>query len=125
MEAFLQPLQHVPPQVTSPLQVAPAAVAPQMVQNTSPVVSFGSGLTLGLLSAATVSMSGRRGRRQQPRQAVSMAVAVNEAANVKVGDAIPDVSLDLGFPPEPFKLKEFCKGKKVVLVGLPGAFTPT
>mmetsp|Transcript_31594 Transcript_31594/g.72105 ORF Transcript_31594/g.72105 Transcript_31594/m.72105 type:complete len:125 (-) Transcript_31594:404-778(-) len=124
MEAFLQPLQYVPPQVTSPPAVAPAGVAPQM-QTTSPVLSFGSGLTLGLLSAATVSMSGRRGRRQQPRQAVSMAVAVNEAANVKVGDAVPDVSLDLGFPPEAFKLKEFCKGKKVVLVGLPGAFTPT
>mmetsp|Transcript_16884 Transcript_16884/g.39273 ORF Transcript_16884/g.39273 Transcript_16884/m.39273 type:complete len:111 (-) Transcript_16884:492-824(-) len=51
--------------------------------------------------------------------------AVNVAANVKVGDAIPDVSLDKGFPPEPFKLKEYCKGKKVILVGLPGAFTPT
>jgi len=47
------------------------------------------------------------------------------ATNVKVGDAIPDVSLDKGFPPEKFNLKEFCKGKKIVLVGLPGAFTPT
>jgi peroxiredoxin len=43
----------------------------------------------------------------------------------KVGDPIPDVNLDLGFPPEPFGLKEFCKDKKVVIVGLPGAFTPT
>jgi len=44
---------------------------------------------------------------------------------VKVGEEIPDVSLDKGFPPEKVNLKEFCKGKKVVLVGLPGAFTPT
>lgn len=42
-----------------------------------------------------------------------------------VGDAIPDVSLDLGFPPTKFELKKFCTGKKVVIVGLPGAFTPT
>lgn len=47
------------------------------------------------------------------------------AKNVKVGDAIPNVSLDKGFPPEKVSLPEFCKGKKVVLVGLPGAFTPT
>jgi len=42
-----------------------------------------------------------------------------------VGDAIPDVGLDKGFPPEKVMMGEFCKGKKVVLVGLPGAFTPT
>mmetsp|Transcript_2563 Transcript_2563/g.4397 ORF Transcript_2563/g.4397 Transcript_2563/m.4397 type:complete len:125 (-) Transcript_2563:631-1005(-) len=124
MEAFLQPLQYAPPQVTSPPLVAPAGAAPQM-QSPSPIVSLGSGVTVGLLAAATMGTTARRGRRQQPRQAVSMAVAVNEAANVKVGDPIPDVSLDNGFPPEPFPLKEFCKGKKVVLVGLPGAFTPT
>jgi len=44
---------------------------------------------------------------------------------VKSDDAIPDVELDKGFPPEKVALKDFCKGKKVVLVGLPGAFTPT
>mmetsp|Transcript_21838 Transcript_21838/g.44736 ORF Transcript_21838/g.44736 Transcript_21838/m.44736 type:complete len:139 (+) Transcript_21838:67-483(+) len=44
---------------------------------------------------------------------------------VKVGDTIPDVSLDKGFPPSKVSLKEACAGKKVVLVGLPGAFTPT
>jgi len=44
---------------------------------------------------------------------------------VKVGDSIPAVELDKGFPPEKVALADFCKGKKVVLVGLPGAFTPT
>jgi hypothetical protein len=51
--------------------------------------------------------------------------AVGAAPNVKVGDMIPDVSLDLGFPPEKFNLKEYAKGKKIVLMGLPGAFTGT
>lgn len=44
---------------------------------------------------------------------------------VKCGDAIPEVELDKGFPPEKVALKDLCQGKKVVLVGLPGAFTPT
>jgi len=44
---------------------------------------------------------------------------------LRPGDMIPDVSLHKGFPPEKVPLQEFCKGKKVVLVGLPGAFTPT
>jgi peroxiredoxin len=45
--------------------------------------------------------------------------------SVKVGDQIPDVSLHKGFPPKMVSLKEATKGKKVVLVGLPAAFTPT
>lgn len=44
---------------------------------------------------------------------------------VKVGDQIPDLELHKGFPPEMVKTGDFCKGKRVVLVGLPGAFTPT
>jgi len=47
------------------------------------------------------------------------------AKNVRVGDRIPDVSVDKNFPPEKVNLAEFCNGKKVVVVGLPGAFTPT
>jgi 2-Cys peroxiredoxin 5 len=47
------------------------------------------------------------------------------ARAAKVGDAVPDVNLHKGFPPTMVSLKEATKGKKVVLVGLPGAFTPT
>ena len=42
-----------------------------------------------------------------------------------VGDAIPDVSLDVEFPPKEVSLKQRLAGRKVILVGLPGAFTPT
>ena len=43
-----------------------------------------------------------------------------------VGKKIPDVvQLDFGFPPEKVPLAERVAGKKVILVGLPGAFTPT
>lgn len=42
-----------------------------------------------------------------------------------VGDAIPDVELHYGFPPEKISLKERVGDQKVILVSLPGAFTPT
>ena len=48
----------------------------------------------------------------------------------QVGDTIPDVTLDkptgeLGFPPEKISLRDYTAGRKVILMGLPGAFTPT
>ena len=47
-------------------------------------------------------------------------------AMVKVGDRIPAVNLHEGFgPPKMISLTDFCKGRKVVVCGLPGAFTPT
>jgi peroxiredoxin len=45
---------------------------------------------------------------------------------IKVGDDIPDdVKLHYGFPPESVDLKERLAGKRSIVVGLPGAFTPT
>eukprot|EP00928_Gymnodinium_smaydae_P019911 TRINITY_DN17674_c1_g1_i1.p2 TRINITY_DN17674_c1_g1~~TRINITY_DN17674_c1_g1_i1.p2 ORF type:complete len:124 (-),score=39.99 TRINITY_DN17674_c1_g1_i1:584-955(-) len=42
---------------------------------------------------------------------------------IKVGQKIPNVDLHLGFPPDKINLHERLKGKKVVILGLPGAFT--
>jgi peroxiredoxin len=43
---------------------------------------------------------------------------------IKAGDTVPNVDLHHGFPPESVNVLEYTKGKKVVLLGLPGAFTP-
>ena len=55
---------------------------------------------------------------------------VGEWLASELGDTIPDVTLDkptgeLGFPPEKISLRGYTAGRKVILMGLPGAFTPT
>lgn len=54
-----------------------------------------------------------------------MAAKFPRVPRLRPGDAVPDANLHKGFPPTMVSVKEFCKGKKVVIVGLPGAFTPT
>lgn len=41
-----------------------------------------------------------------------------------VGDKLPSVDLHLGFPPKKYNLADFAKDKSILLIGLPGAFTP-
>lgn len=42
-----------------------------------------------------------------------------------VGSRFPSIDLDLGFPPTKVDISERIKGKDVIILGLPGAFTPT
>jgi hypothetical protein len=44
---------------------------------------------------------------------------------LKIGDKLPAISLDYGFPPEKVDLAARTAGKKTIVIGLPGAFTPT
>ena len=46
---------------------------------------------------------------------------------IKVGDPLPEATFRLitSDGPRPTTTTEFFKGKKIVLFGLPGAFTPT
>mmetsp|Transcript_80174 Transcript_80174/g.259757 ORF Transcript_80174/g.259757 Transcript_80174/m.259757 type:complete len:147 (+) Transcript_80174:60-500(+) len=105
-----------------------AEQAPLVVESSSSA-PLALGLGAGLVLAAAAGAGRGRHARGARRSATACRARVGDdtavAKNVKVGDAIPGVSLDKGFPPEKFNLQEFCKGKKVVLVGLPGAFTPT
>ena len=41
-------------------------------------------------------------------------------APIKVGDKIPSVELHRGFPPEKINVADYVKGKKVIILGLPG-----
>jgi 2-Cys peroxiredoxin 5 len=51
--------------------------------------------------------------------------ALVAASAISTGTKVPSLELDYGFPPAKVNLAERLAGKKVVLVGLPGAFTPT
>lgn len=60
------------------------------------------------------------------RLLVATALLATSAFGSLVGTKVPGgVELDLGFPPTKVVLSERVRGKNVILVGLPGAFTPT
>lgn len=46
-------------------------------------------------------------------------------AAIKPGDKLPMVEMHWGFPPQFINLPEYCADQNVIIVGLPGAFTPT
>jgi peroxiredoxin len=68
--------------------------------------------------------------------AATLAVTVNAGsfgrrnnaafAAIKTGDKLPYVDMLWGFPdPHVVNLPEYCGGRNVIIVGMPGAFTPT
>jgi hypothetical protein len=46
-------------------------------------------------------------------------------AAIKSGQKIPSVDLHSGFPPTMINIAEHVAGRNVIILGLPGAFTPT
>ena len=58
--------------------------------------------------------------------AALLCVATTTTFAIDVGDNIPnDLTLHHGFPPAKISLDDRFANKKVLLIGLPGAFTPT
>jgi hypothetical protein len=54
-----------------------------------------------------------------------VATMATHAGAFSLGDKIPSVNMHLGFPPAMVNMAERTAGKKTILVGMPGAFTPT
>ena len=49
-----------------------------------------------------------------------------QTRNISVGDKFPSVEVDkASWPPTAFNIADRIAGKKVIICGLPGAFTPT
>ena len=66
------------------------------------------------------------GQRTLRADAMALVALSANVLAIEVGDSFPDeVELHLGFPPTKINVKERVAGKNVILVGLPGAFTPT
>jgi peroxiredoxin len=72
------------------------------------------------LRAARFAIIKAKARRAFP-------AARENSMTIKVGDHLPEATFRLvtGDGPRPVTTGEFFKGRKVVLFGLPGAFTPT
>ena len=72
---------------------------------------------IGALAKNAASMVGRRSNHINNIISRSMAISV--------GSQLPSVEVHKNFPPEKINIADYCKDKNVVIVGLPGAFTPT
>lgn len=58
--------------------------------------------------------------------APSSIIRQRTALNIAEGDAMPSVDLFQGFPDvKKINIADYVKDKNVIVVGLPGAFTPT
>ncbi|XP_062949378.1 peroxiredoxin-5, mitochondrial [Cynocephalus volans] len=89
----------------------------------------GSGLTrAAALEFAVAAAAARRRFEVEGGWALGGARSFSSAtaamARIKVGDAIPAVEVFEGEPGKKVNLAELFKGKKGVLFGVPGAFTP-
>jgi len=59
-----------------------------------------------------------------PRTSRALRSALSMNYPTRVGDTIPDVKVDFDFG-MPAPISKLLAGKKTILLGLPGAFTPT
>lgn len=57
--------------------------------------------------------------------AVMLCSTVASAFTIKAGDKVPAADLHFGFPPNFVNTEDYLEDRNVIVVGLPGAFTPT
>lgn len=63
--------------------------------------------------------------KQQSKSKIRMAIVTLPAGKLQTAPYVPDESVEACSKPAPFDLLAKAKGKKIVIFGLPGAFTPT
>uniref|UniRef100_A0A2K6P8U7 thioredoxin-dependent peroxiredoxin n=1 Tax=Rhinopithecus roxellana TaxID=61622 RepID=A0A2K6P8U7_RHIRO len=86
------------------------------------VLRRSAGYMLGGAAGQSVAATAAARRPSEGEWAFSRAAAAT--VPIKVGDAIPAVEVFEGEPGNKVNLAELFKGKKGVLFGVPGAFTP-
>ena len=83
-----------------------------------------------LVAGAALRCEPTAHRNMLSRTVLALALASAAAGpfgkkTIKVGDTVPSVEIDLGFPPSKVNVLEYTQQKTVILMGLPGAYTPT
>ncbi len=58
-----------------------------------------------------------------PRKITKTSTTNNRSKQIEAGDKLPLVKVHWGFPPQYINIPEYCGGRNVIIVGLPGAFT--
>ena len=56
---------------------------------------------------------------------LGLLLSITQTFAVKVGDTFPAIELHHNFPPEKINIADRIANKNAIIVGLPGAFTPT
>jgi peroxiredoxin len=69
-------------------------------------------ITLGTVAVSAASFGG------------SIPAAFAAIKPISIGDKVPFVDLDWGFPPQKVNIPRYTWGRSVIIVGVPGAFTP-
>jgi hypothetical protein len=57
--------------------------------------------------------------------ALCCAASVNALAAIQANDKLPWANLHFGFPPQLVNTASYAADKNMLIIGLPGAFTPT
>ena len=82
-------------------------------------------LLLLLVSSLVCSANSVQFGTNQRTAAFAASASTTNPRIIQAGDKLPFVDVHWGFPPQFVNMPSYCGGRNVIIVGLPGAFTPT
>jgi len=95
-----------------------------LISQSTMVISVAAFTSLGRASSRLSSHLVGGNSYLRSKSIITSHFSTTKMAPVQVGDAVPNVDLFEGTPGDKVNLAEVCKEGKVVIFGVPGAFTP-